>query len=124
MKKLIIKLRLLTLLGTLPAMYALQAQDNCDVATALTLQNATCTSTVTGTTAGATASPQTALIPFAADDDVWYTFTTPAGSAEARFMVVLQLSDVTFTGAPTGIYIERRKVALTFATIISRATNI
>lgn len=109
MKKLIIKLRLLTLLGTLPAMYALQAQDNCNVATALTLQNATCTSTVTGTTAGATASPQTALIPFAADDDVWYTFTTPAGSAEARFMVVLQLSDVTFTGASTGIYIERRE---------------
>lgn len=67
MKKLIIKLRLLTLLGTLPAMYALQAQDNCNVATALPVQNAACTGTMVGTKAGT----QKAFIYFGSDNDFW-----------------------------------------------------
>ncbi len=88
---------------------AVWAQDNCDAATVLTIQNGSCTTTVNGTTVGATASPQTALIPFAKDDDVWYKFTTPSGAAETRFTVMLQLSDISYVGASTGFYLERRE---------------
>lgn len=86
------------------------AQDNCDVATVLTIQNGSCVTAVAGTTIGATQSSQTAFIPSAKDDDVWYKFTTPASAnPDARYMVVLQLSDVTYSASATGFYLELRE---------------
>jgi hypothetical protein len=100
----------ITALFCLLGLPAARAQDNCDVATVLTIQNGSCVSTVNGTTIGATESTQTAFIPSAKDDDVWYKFTTPTSANPSdRFMVVLQLSDVTYTGSATGFYLERRE---------------
>lgn len=84
------------------------ANDNCAGATVLTIQNGSCTSATPGTTVNATKSPQSAFIPSASDDDVWYSFTTPAGGAEVKFNVLLTLTDVVFTGGSPAINLERR----------------
>jgi hypothetical protein len=89
---------------------AARTQDNCNLATVLPVQNGNCVTTVNGTTVGATASSQSAFIPSDADDDVWYKFTTPvSANPNDRFMVVLQLSDVTYSESSTGFYLELRE---------------
>lgn len=88
------------------------ANDNCAGAAVLTIQAGSCATTVAGNTANATKSTQTAFIPSATDDDIWYKFTTPASSdPEARFMVMLQLSNLAFTNGAEDIFIERREGA-------------
>ena len=84
--------------------------NNCDGATILSIQNGSCTTTTTGTTKEATKSTQTAFIPNATDDDVWYKFTTPVSAdPEARFSIILQLSNLAFAGGAQDIHLERRE---------------
>lgn len=88
------------------------ANDNCAGAVILPIQAGSCTTTIAGNTANATKSAQTAFIPSATDDDIWYKFTTPASSdPEARFMVMLQLSNLAFTNGAEDIFLERREGA-------------
>ena len=88
------------------------ANDNCAGAVILPIQAGSCTAAIAGNTANATKSAQTAFIPSATDDDIWYKFTTPASSdPEARFMVMLQLSNLVFTNGAQDIFIERREGA-------------
>ncbi len=121
---------LFLLAGTFHA-FAQPANDNCAGATVLTVQTGSCTTTTTGTTAGATQSTQSAFIPFATDDDVWYKFTTPAGAPDARFNLILRLSDVVYPVEARDIYLERREASsgicndfyTDFETIMSGATE-
>jgi hypothetical protein len=88
------------------------ANDNCAGAVILPIQAGSCTTTITGNTANATKSAQTAFIQSATDDDIWYKFTTPeSADPEARFMVMLQLSNLAFTNGTEDIFIERREGA-------------
>ncbi len=86
------------------------AQDNCDGAPTLPVQNGSCATTLEGTTAGANESSQAAVVPFDKDDDVWYKFTTPASANPTdRFLVILQLTNVMISGDVAGLWLERRE---------------
>ncbi len=62
------------------------ANDNCENAQNLTVNpNYNCSSTTAGTTAWATASPQSSGCYMYADDDVWYTFTATGTYHELQF---------------------------------------
>jgi hypothetical protein len=72
---------------TFTTVVAPPANDNCSNAVALTTQPdaAGCPSPVTGTTIGATLSPQTSVNWFSSqDDDVWYKFTASSTSHKVK----------------------------------------
>jgi hypothetical protein len=84
------------------------ANNDCASATTLTVGTNSCAAATIGTTVAATASSQSAYIPYAADDDVWYKFTTPAGGANGTVKVNIEVAVVNFTAGNQQIHLERR----------------
>jgi hypothetical protein len=82
--------------------------NDCAGAIVLPVGTNTCTNDTSGTTVAATQSSQTAYIPYAADDDVWYKFTTPAGGSMGSVKVNIAVAVVNFTAGAQQIHLERR----------------